>query len=122
MFLKSFSPGKQGNDFVHAAHLQYNSRRWLLYWQHEYVGKNYNAEVGYVPRNGYIKMNPQAGYTFFPKGGIILSHGPKLFYVLYTNESFKRTDDEGYLSYNFNFRNQSTFSTWVSHDLSLIHI
>lgn len=116
MFLKSFSLGKQGNDFVHAAHLQYNSRRWLLYWQHEYVGKNYNAEVGYVPRNGYIKMNPQAGYTFFPKGGIILSHGPKLFYVLYTNESFKRTDDEGYLSYNFNFRNQSTFSTWVSHD------
>lgn len=116
MFLKSFSPGKEGNDFVHAAHLQYNSRRWLLYWQHEYVGKNYNAEVGYVPRNGYIKMNPQAGYTFFPKGGIILSHGPKLFYVLYTNESFKRTDDEGYLSYNFNFRNQSTFSTWVSHD------
>ena len=116
MVLKSFSPDKRENDFVHAAHLQYNSRRWLLYWEHEYVGKNYNAEVGYVPRNGYIKLNPMVGYTFFPKGGIILSHGPKFNYTLYTNESFRRTDDEGYLAYNFNFRNQSLFTGWVSHD------
>ncbi|MDP4283497.1 MAG: DUF5916 domain-containing protein [Bacteroidota bacterium] len=116
MVLKSFTPGKNENDFVHAAHLQYNSRRWLLYWEHEYVGKNYNAEVGYVPRNGYFKINPQAGYSFFPKGGIILSHGPTFIYTLYTNESFRKTDDQGYLTYNFNFRNQSLFTAWVSHD------
>ena len=116
MFLKSFTPGKQGNDFVHAAHLQYNSRRWLLYGQYEYVGKNYNAEVGYVPRNAYIKINPQISYTFFQKGGKILSHGPKLFYTLYNNESFRRTDDELIFLYNFNFRNQSTFTPWVAHD------
>ena len=116
MFLKSFTPGKQSNDLVHAAHLQYNSRRWLLYWQHEYVGKNYNAEVGYVPRNEYIKINPQAGYNFFPKGGSILSHGPKFIYTLYTNESFRRTDDEWIFMYNFAFRNKSTFAPWVAHD------
>ncbi len=116
MILKSFTPGKQGGDLVQAAHLQYNSRRWLLYWQHEYVGKNYNAEVGYVPRNAYIKINPQAGYTFFPKGGKVLSHGPKLFYTLYNTESFRRTDDELIFAYNFSFRNQSTFALWIAHD------
>ncbi|HXS58895.1 MAG TPA: DUF5916 domain-containing protein [Hanamia sp.] len=116
MVLKSFTPGRQTNDFVHAANLQYNSRRWLINWQHEYVGKNYNAEAGYVPRNGYIKLNPQAGYLFFPKGGSILSHGPKAYYLLYSNESFRRTDDEEYFSYNLNFRNQSVFSAWISHD------
>ena len=116
MFLKSFSPGKNRNDLVHAAHLQYLSRKWLLYWQHEYVGKNYNAEVGYVPRNGYIKMNPQAGYLFFPKSGKILSHGPKLTYILYTNESFRRTDDEAFMTYILNFLNQSVFDTWVAYD------
>ena len=116
MFLKSFTPGSHGKDFVHAAHLQYSSRRWLLYWQHEYVGKNYNAEVGYVPRNAYIKINPQAAYYFFPARGEILSHGPKLYYTLYSNESLRRTDDEAYLSYNFNLRSQSTFDVWVSHD------
>jgi len=116
MFIKSFTAGRQGNDFVHAAHLQYSSRRWLLYWQQEYVGKNYNAEVGYVPRNAYIKINPQAGYYFFPKGGNILSHGPKMIYALYNNESLRRTDDELIFLYNFSFRSQSTFAPWVAHD------
>ena len=116
MFLKSFTPGSHGKDLVHAAHLQYSSRRWLLYWQQEYVGKNYNAEVGYVPRNAYIKINPQAAYYFFPAGGKVLSHGPKVFYTLYNNESFRRTDDEAFLAYNFNLRNQSTFNAWAAHD------
>ena len=116
MVLKSFTPGKQNRDFVQAASLQYSSRHWLINWQQEYVGKNYNAEVGYVPRNNYIKFNPQAAYLFFPKGGNILSHGPKLFYLLYTNESLRRTDDEEYLSYIFNYRNQSILTAWVSHD------
>jgi hypothetical protein len=116
MFVKSFTPQKNGRDVVHAAHLQYNSRRWLLFWEHEYVGKNYNAEVGYVPRNAYIRLNPQVGYTFFPNGGKILSHGPKMYYSLFNNESFRRTDDECFLGYNFTFRTQSTFIPWVAHD------
>ncbi len=55
-------------------------------------------------------------YTFFPKGGRILSHGPRLYYVLYNNESFHRTDDELFAGYNFTFRNQSTITPWVAHD------
>lgn len=116
MVVKSFSPGKSGRDMVHAAHLQYASRQWNLFWQHEYVGRNYNAEVGFVPRRGYIKINPQAGRTFFPKGGKVLSHGPRLFYVSYFNESFKRTDDQAFLAYVLAFRKQSTLVGWVGHD------
>lgn len=116
MVLQSSTPGKQGNNWVHAANLQYNSRKWLVNWQHEYVGKNYNAEVGYVPRNGYIKLNPQANYFFFPKGGRILSHGPKVFLLMYMDEAFRANEDEEYLAYNLNFRDQSTFTAWVSHD------
>ena len=116
MFLKSFSPGISGNDIAHAAHLQYSSRRVFLLWQHEYVARNYNAEVGYVPRKNYIRMNPQAGYTFFPRGGKILSHGPKYFYGLFMDESFNRTDDQHLLSYQLAFRNQSSLLGWVAHD------
>ena len=116
MFLKSFSPKQSGKDIVHAAHLQYSSRRLFLWWQHEYVGKNYNAEVGYTPRRNYIKLNPQIGYTFFPKGGKVLSHGPKYFYGAYFDESFNRTDDEHFLGYIVAFRNQGSFLGWVAHD------
>lgn len=114
--LKSFTPGKRGDDFVQAGDLQYAGRKMFLSWQHEYVGKNYTAEVGYVPRQGYFKINPRAGYTFFPKGGKILSHGPQLVYLSYFNTSLKRTDDEAFLNYSFTTRKQSTFSTFVSYD------
>ena len=116
MFLKSFSPKLSGKELVHAAHLQYSSRRLLVFWQHEYVGKNYNAEVGFTPRRNYIKLNPQAGYSFFPKAGNVLSHGPRLFYAGFYDESFKRTDDEHFLGYLVAFRNQGSFLGWVAHD------
>ena len=76
MFLKSFSPQKNSDNLVHAANLQYTTKKWLLSWQHESVGENYSAEVGYVPRTDYFKINPKLNYLFFPKSGKILNHGP----------------------------------------------
>jgi hypothetical protein len=116
MFLKSFSPDVSGNTFTHAANLQYNNRHWLLLWQHQYVGKNYTAEVGYVPRTNYINLNPTAAYLFFPKRGIVLSHGPKYVGTFYYNTSFKKTDYENILLYIFNLRDQSIFDVWVGND------
>jgi len=116
MFLKSFSPGVTDNTFTHAANLQYNNRHWLLLWQHQYVGKNYSAEVGYVPRANYISLNPPAAYLFFPKRGTVLSHGPKYIGTFYYNTSFKKTDYENILLYIFNLRDQSIFDVWVGND------
>ena len=110
LLLKSFSAGSKGRDMVQAAHLQYNSRRWNVLLQQEYVGRDYTAEVGYVPRNGYFRINPSAGYLFFPKRGKILSHGPRLNTSYYFNEAIQTTDYLNLLIYNLNFRNQSTFS------------
>lgn len=108
--LKSFSSDRSGKDVVQAAHLQYNSRRWNILLQEEYVGKNYNAEVGYVPRNGYFKINPVGGPLFFPKGSKILSHGPRVSATYYFNEALQRTDNLNLLLYTLTFRNQSAFT------------
>ncbi|WP_245605195.1 DUF5916 domain-containing protein [Niabella soli] len=116
LFLKSFNDGPNKKDWVHAANLQYLTRKWLLLWQQEYVGNNYNAEVGYVPRRSYFRMYPQAGYLFFPKAGKFISHGPKVIASAYFNESMHRTDDEYTFQYNFNFRDQSTADILVAHD------
>ncbi|MBC7744596.1 MAG: carbohydrate binding family 9 domain-containing protein [Flavobacterium sp.] len=112
-FMKSISPNRKGNEIAQASHLQYNSRKWNLLLQEEYVGKNYNAEVGYVPRNSYFKINPVAGRLFFPKGGKILSHGPKLSGSYFFNEFFRKTDNQNMLAYAINFRKQSVFSAAI---------
>lgn len=114
MLMKSFTPGITGQDFTHAANLQYTNRHWTLIWQHEMVGKNYNAEVGYVPRKDYVKLNPTIGYLFFPKTyGKILSHGPKIISTVYFDTKFDHTDDETILQYIFNKRDQAIFDVWV---------
>lgn len=116
MVLKSLSPGKNSGSLVHAANLQYTNKVWTVLGQYEYVGKNYNAEAGYVPRNDYFKMNTQVGYLFFPKQGKVLSHGPILNSTWFFNNKFYHTDNETFLLYKWNFRDQSVFGAWVAHD------
>lgn len=114
--LKSFSPGSGDKDWVQAANLQYSNRHWNWNWQHQYVGRNYNAEVGYVPRRGFLNLSPQVSYLFFPKGGPILSHSPRVTISYFLNESLKTTDYTGILSYSFVFRKLSTFTLWTARD------
>jgi len=120
LFLKSFQPQNEGEDFTQAANLNYSTRNWNISWQHEYVGKNYLAEVGYVPDNvprpGYIKMNPQIGHLFFPKSKKILSHGPRLNASYFFDPAMKPTDNEAYIVYGMTLRNQSVINTWVSNN------
>ncbi|MBD1262884.1 carbohydrate binding family 9 domain-containing protein [Maribacter polysiphoniae] len=114
--LKSFSPDDEGNGITQAAHLEYKSRKWNWRIQEESVSENYRAEVGYVPRNGYIKTQSFLGYLFFPKSGQILSHGPTLNTSYYFNEDFERTDNTSYLLYSFAFRNRSSLDFFISDD------
>jgi hypothetical protein len=116
LLLKSFNPNKKGQDWVQAGNLLYASRKWNLLFQYEYVGKNYSAEAGYVPRKDYIKLNPQVYYNFFPKTGSILSHGPQLNSTYFFNTSFHQTDNETTLGYLITFRDRSTITTLVMHD------
>lgn len=117
ILVKSFSPDKSGEDWVHAANLQFSNRKWTVGWQHEYVGKNYTAEVGYVPRNNFIKVNPAANRLFFTKGGPILSHGIRLSTTYFFNPKMTEvTDNTTFLAYTMSLRNQAVFTGWVASD------
>ena len=115
LFLKSFTPDVKGRDFTHAANLQYNSRKWIVAGHYEYIGRNYNAEVGYVPRRGFVKLNPNASRLFFPKGTSILSHGPGINSTFYFNENMSDvTDHETALMYKVSFRSQAVLTVWTA--------
>lgn len=116
MLLKSLSPGKNTGSITHAANLQYNNKKWIIAGQYEYVGNSYKAEVGYVPRKNYFKVTPSISYLFFPKKGAVLSHGPLVSSTYYFNSKFHQTDNETYIVYKWNLRNQATFDTWIAHD------
>jgi len=118
--LKSFSPAVRGDDYVQAANLTYGGRHWTLQWQHEYVGKNYTAEVGYVPRRGFWKINPQVSYLFLPApSSRVLSHGPQLFTTVFWDKTGgpshgRVSDQESILLYTVRSRSQNIFAAWVA--------
>lgn len=114
MLLKSFSPGSDGKSISHAANLLYSDGNWRAEWAHEYVGLDYSARVGYVPRRGYIRTNPKIGHLFYPEGGFVLSHGPGVDFSVYFDESMNRTDYENRLEYRMNFRSGSGLTAWLS--------
>lgn len=104
---KSFSPDKKGDGITQALNVEYKTKKWNWGVQQQYVQDSYTAEVGYVPRTGYINISPFAGYLFFPDKGKVLSHGPKLSTSVFFNEDMERTDQLNLVQYLVNFRNRS---------------
>ncbi|MEY3433147.1 MAG: hypothetical protein RL131_1083, partial [Bacteroidota bacterium] len=115
-FLKSFSKNVSKEDWIHAANLQYSTKYWLISWQQEYVGKNYNADVGFVPRKDYFRLAPGITRFFFVKNPKIASHSLKLESFSFFKSDFSFTENTTYLAYTLALRNQSTFTQWVSND------
>ncbi len=117
LYLKSFSPSANNNNDVLAANLLYSSKKWTLALQQEYVGKNFTAEVGYVPRNSYYRINPQISRNYFPRSGNILSYGPQIVANIYFDQNLTRsTDNQFAFSYILNFRDKTSLSVLAQHD------
>jgi hypothetical protein len=123
MYLKAFTPTSKPDDGALAGNILYTNKKWTLGMQTERVGVNYNAEVGYVPRLNYGKINPQIGYLFFPKASskLVLSHGPLMMFTHFLTKDFsKETDNEKFLAYRINFRKTSTLMGWIAHNYVLL--
>lgn len=116
ILLKSFSKNISKEDWIHAANLQYTSKRWSIGWQQEYVGKQYNADVGYVPRKDYVKLSLAIAKTFFSRNTKITSHNIKFASYNFYTDRLKTTDITPFLSYTLTLRNQATFTQWTAFD------
>lgn len=108
----SFDPIKKVNSFSHASWVMHSKRKYEFHWNHEYVGKGYNAEVGYVTRQAFWRLEPMLNYYMYPKNSIINRMGPQLYLSLYTkaNDITQVTDNYWRASYRFEFDNTATLN------------
>jgi len=111
LFLQSYSPLEANQGNVFASHFGYQSTRWNWRIQQEYVSGNYSAEVGFIPRNNYIKLETRGGHLVYTqKETPLLSHGPSVERTYYFDTSFEKNDQSTEFNYLFNFKNRSRFS------------
>ncbi|MDC1518164.1 carbohydrate binding family 9 domain-containing protein [Flavobacteriaceae bacterium] len=114
LFLKSLSPLAKQQGEVFASHIGYQSTRWNWRLQLEYISGNYSAEVGFIPRNNYIKLQATGGYLYYTnKETPLLSHGPRVGRTYYFDTDFNKKDQTQQLDYLFNFKNRSRFTLGI---------
>jgi hypothetical protein len=116
----SLSPDK--SDYSHASWYMYSVRNFTFHWNHEYVGKDYRADVGFVPRiqnfnsetgqyeyKSYWRIEPSFSYRFYPKNKKINTISPEVYLSEYYDENFKQTETWLGTGLNFNMVDQSKF-------------
>ena len=76
---RSFSPGDNRGANSAALYVGYNTLRWFAMFAQQYVGDNYRADVGFVPRRGFYSLYSNIRHSIFPKkpafGGQLQSWG-----------------------------------------------
>lgn len=124
----SLSPTKNTNNYAHASWLMYNAEKIYVEWNHEYVGQNYNAETGFVPRiyftddslktvvrQSYWRLEPHIDLRFYPKSTLVNMHGPGLDFDEYYNRRFEGNDRKIGFNYFVNFQNTSSLVVEENH-------
>jgi hypothetical protein len=122
LFLNSFDTAQSNRGHVFASHLGYQSTRWNWRIQQEYVTGDYEAEVGFVPRKNYFKLETQGGHLFYTNSETpLLSHGPQLGRTYFFDTDFGKKDQKDEIEYLFNFKNRSRFSlSWSQNFVELL--
>ncbi len=114
----SFTPDTE--DLSHGAQLEYSGQNLNIEWEHQYVGADYVAEVGFVPRTGYLRLNPDIGYQFYPKSTVVNRHGPTMRNQIYFTRGWGFTDHILSLEYEVLLLNTASYS--VQYEESFIEL
>jgi hypothetical protein len=106
---KSFTSGKTASqEYSQGIDFTYSRKSYLLAFREYYVGRDFNAETGYVPRTNFLRIDPQLTIKFYPKKGKIEYHG----FITELNDyrtpgSMNLTDRLVNFSYFFQFKNRA---------------
>ena len=70
----AFTPYDNPDPFSQGLQVEYLRRNYRFEWAHVFVGEGFDAEVGFVPRDDYMLLSPEAGLIFFPENSVFNRH------------------------------------------------
>jgi hypothetical protein len=120
--LRSFSPdGQAGSQFSQGVQLVYSRQRIQFGLDQFYVGDNFVAEAGYVPRTDFLQVAPRMTVRFYPGQSRLEQHGIiSRLSSYYRPSDLKLTDREAVLGYYFTFHNLSRIDMIVDHNYIML--
>ncbi len=94
-----------GSNLSHGAFLEYRVRRFSASWEHQYIGDDFRSETGFIPRNDFVRINPEARLFFYPQTGFISQHGPGIRHSMLWRPGKRLGDRETSIFWDADFRN-----------------
>ena len=110
---QAFYPNAPNEAFAVSGMVAYSTEHLAVSYEQAFVGSNYLAEVGFVPRNGYHQISPMFAYKFFPSSEKVANHGPGVETMMFFKPDFTLTDREIELNYGIEWLNRSTLAAEV---------
>ena len=112
---RSFDPNQPKDAYSHGANLLFSTENWEVNWQHQLTGRNFNAEVGFVPRPGIRWASLIAERMFYPQSRTVNRHGPGVWQQVQWDPQTGVTDHSTFLFYNTRFLNTSSLLVSLEH-------
>ena len=107
---QTFDGDNGPEPFSHGATLNYNRLRFFAGWEHQIVGRGFDAEVGFVPRQDFQRVNPTIGFNIFPQSDWINRHQFSLSNNWIWNDQWGITDYNFALNYSLDFQSSAGFN------------
>ena len=112
---RSFSDRSDGtgDDYTHGAALEYRERNWNLEYSHLYVGDDFNAEVGFVPRRGIFSPFVGLRRIDYPDNPKVIQKGPAFRSRSFFKPGEGLADWGARLIYDWRYANTAQFSVFA---------
>lgn len=117
---KSLSQEQESDSWNHGFSLEYRHRHWNVSYEHAYIGKNFNAEVGFVPRRGVLSGNIQAEQISYPASPKMVQKGPQIGANSFITPGEGLTDYLLSAGYNWQYGNTSSLSLAINHNYTFL--
>lgn len=141
-YMHSFSPLQQDDANAHASWLLFSNTNWMLEWNHEYVGRGFDARTGFVPRievlnqpydsaskrygfrvekMSYWRLEPIMIYRYYPSFLGINNIAFGMYGNLYFDSSRQANDVLIEPSVDFNFQNSASVMFYYSSNYTKLY-
>ena len=107
-YMMSFDPFKTSNDKAMGGSIVYNKRNFEMRQRLYSIGKEFNPEVGYLRRGGFLRYAGDATWKIYPKNTGVNKHGPMVDYDFTLFPSKGITDYDLNFIYNILYKNYFT--------------
>lgn len=115
-----FSPTDINEKFAHGLALEYSIRKLIAKWSHDWVGKGFDAEVGFVPRKNFFRINPTIGFNYFPNSRIFNRVSYGIAYDQYSKPGLGVTDRQAGPFVRLGFQNTTNVLMTVNQNYTYL--